>query len=96
MSGVMRSWQDGKEGDEAYMLLDVLSPERHIASVHRPLATLDGRGAGDVVQMGARKRENEFGDQLPSPATTGQSYNLVRGAGGKASQALLECLQDER
>lgn len=37
-----------------------------------------------------------FSDQLPGPATTGQSYNLVRGVGGgggQVTQALLEFLQ---
>ena len=36
------------------------------------------------------RREDEFGNQLPSPATTGQSYNLCKMVVGKGAQDLLE------
>lgn len=62
--------------DEVHLLLDVLSPEGgHITSAHAPLATLDGKGAGNGYPG---RGENEFGDQLPSPAATSQNYNLVK------------------
>lgn len=84
--------------DEAHRLRDVLSlEERYVAPTHALLATFDGKGAGNVVQMCAQEEEkNGFGDQLPNPAITGQSYNLVKRGGvwGKAAQALLEFLQD--
>lgn len=34
--------------------------------------------------------EDEFGNQLTSPATTGQSYNLFKMEVGKGAQDLLE------
>lgn len=62
-----------REMDETHRLLDILSlEERRVAPTHAPLATFDGKGAGNVVQMCTQEEEkNGFGDQLPSPAITG-------------------------
>lgn len=59
--------------DETHRFLDILSlEERHVAPTHAPLATFDGKGAGNVVQMCAQEEvKNGFGDQLPSLAITG-------------------------
>lgn len=47
-----------RELDKEHLLLNILSPEeRHVASAHTPLAILEDKGVGNVVQMGAQEEE---------------------------------------
>ena len=76
-----------RKADETHLLLNVLSPEeRHIASTHTLLVTLDDKGDGDVAQLGAQEEEE---------MSVVTSYpSLVKRPG--STQALLEFPPDRR
>lgn len=88
--------------DKVHLLLNVLSPEGgHITFAHAPLATLDGKGAGNVVPVGTQEEEKmslvtSYPALLQQVRATTWSRGWCVGRGGKAAKTLLEFLQDGR